>query len=295
MGSSFQRRRLRFTFRLASGSFLKEGDPDTYTIEGYRAEAEIMAPGGYEFSTCRLRIHGIEQFTMDRLTVINYQNLDFLRNSVMIEATDSDGQFSTIFLGEIYIAHPDYAGAPDVAFVVEARAGLIGALAPAAANSFPGAQKVSAIMSRLARELNVTLEDNGVTSTVTDMYLAGSPIQKVQKLAEAARIQFWYVPEQGVLAIAPMGVSRRGNTVSYNLSTGLVGWPTKTHVGVMYKALFNPQIFHGCPILLESDIPSCNGEWYVISMHHQLSSELPGGPWFTNFVATPQNTTILRR
>lgn len=295
MGTSFQRRRIRTTFRLAAGVFTQVGSPDTLILEGYRAQVEIDAPGGYEFATCRLRIYGVDRFDMDRLTVINYQNLDFLRNTMQIEATDDDGQFTTIFLGEIYIAQPDFSGMPDVAFVAEARSGLIGSLAPAAAASFPGAQKVSAIMSRLAKELGVTLEDNGVTSTVTDMYLSGSPLTKVQALADAARIQYWFLPEQGVLAIAPMGVARRSDVVNVDFNTGLVGFPTKTHVGIQYTALFNPAIYHGCRIFMESDVPSCNGEWYVISMSHRLDSELPGGAWFTHFIATPQNTTIRSR
>jgi len=295
MATSFQRRRLRVTFKLASGTFNEAGDPDTVVLEDFRTEVEIDAPGGYEFATCRLRIYGVERFTMDRLTVINYQNLDFLRNSMLIEATDDAGQFTSIFFGEIYAAQPDFTGAPDVPFVAEARSGLIGSLAPAAANSFPGAQRVSAIMSRLARELGVALEDNGVTSTVTDMYLAGSPLTKVQTLANAARIQFWYVPEQGVLAIAPPGVQRRGNRVTYNFNTGLVGYPTKTHTGIAFTALFNPAAFHGGPILMESDVSACNGEWYIVSMSHRLAANFPGGPWFTHFVATPQNTTIRSR
>jgi hypothetical protein len=295
MVSSFQRRRIRVTFQLAAGTFLREGDPDTVMLEDFRTSVDIDAPGGYEFSVCRVRMHGIEQQTMDRLSVINYQNLDFLRNSIRVEATDDEGEFSTIFLGEIYLAQPDYAGAPNVAFVVEARAGLIGSLAPTGATSFPGAQKVSLMMGQLAAELGLALENNGVESTLTDQYLSGTASQKIQRIADAARIQFWYVPEQGVLAIAPQGVARQGDPISYNFTNGLAGWPTKTHVGVMFTALFNPAIFHGSRILLESDVSACNGEWYIVSMSHRLDGGTPRGAWFTHFVATPQNTTILRR
>ena len=295
MGSSFQRRSLRITFKLATGSFTQTGSPDTLVLEGYRAQVEIDAPGGYEFSTCRLRVYGIDQFDMNRLTVINYQNLDFMRNSVQVEATDEDGQFTTVFLGEIYIAQPEYSGMPDVPFVAEARAGLIDSLTPKKYSSFPGAQSVSSIMSLLAKELNVALEDNGVTATVTDMYLTGAPLKKVQTLAEATRTQYWYLPEQGVLAIAPAGIARKSEAILYDSFTGLVGFPTKTHVGIAFSALFRPAVYHGCKIFMEQDVIACNGEWYIISMSHRLDSETPGGAWFTHFVATPENTTILAR
>ena len=295
MVSSFQRRRIRVTFQIATGTFLREGDPDTVVLEDYRTSVDIDAPGGYEFSVCRLRMYGIEQQTMDRLSIIGYFPLGYMANSLRVEATDNQGVFSTIWLGQIYSAQPDYTGAPDVAFVVEARAGLIGSLAPTGATSFPGAQKVSLMMGQLASELGLTLENNGVESTLTDQYLSGTASQKIQRIADAARIQFWYMPEQGVLAIAPQGVARQGDPISYNFTNGLVGWPTKTHVGVMFTALFNPAIFHGSRILLESDVSACNGEWYIVSMSHRLDGETPRGAWFTHFVATPQNTTILRR
>jgi hypothetical protein len=292
MGSSFQRRRIRLTFTLATGSFLKAGDPDTFVIEDYRTQVEVDAPGGYEFSTCRIRVYGIDLFTMGRLSVINYQNLDFMRNTVQIEATDNDGVFTVIFIGDTYIAQPDYTGMPDVPFVVEARSGLITTLSPTLTNTYPGAQRVSAIMLQLAKEMGLALEDNGVVSTVTDMYLVGSPLQKVQKLAYAARIQYWLLPEEGLLAIAPMGVARTSIPKLVDFNTGLVGYPTKTHVGIMYTALYDPSVLHGCKIFMEQDVGDCNGEWYVISMSHRLESETPGGAWFTHFVATPEATTI---
>lgn len=295
MVSSLQRRGIKASFQLAAGTFRREGDPDVVELEGFRCRVEIDAPGGYEFSTLRLYIYGVDQETMNRLTVINYQNLDFLRNTVRIEATDDAGEYATIFLGEIYVAQPDYTGAPDVPFIVEARAGLIGSLSSSAVRSYPGAQSVAVIMDELAKELNLTLENNGVDTVVTDQYLAGSPLYKVQKLADIARIQFWYVPEQGVLAIAPQGSARRGEALTYSDATGLIGWPTKTHVGVSFASTFNPAVFHGCRINMMSSVPSCNGEWYIVSMSHRLDSELPDGAWFTHSIATPERVTVLTR
>jgi hypothetical protein len=296
MASSFQSRKIRITFQLAAGTFNKDGNPDTVVFEDYRTRAEIHAPGGYEFSACRLRIYGIAKETMDRLTVINYTNLDFLRNVVTVEATDNNGQFAKIFVGEVYQATPDYLGAPEVAFMVEARAGLIGSLAPSVASSYPGARKVSEIMAIIAQELNLTLENNGVEATLTDQYLSGTPIQKLQRVAAAARIQYWYLPEEGVIAIAPMGAPRDTYPpVTYSIKTGLVSWPMKRHVGIAFTALFNPNTYHGCKILMESTIPSCSGNWYIVSMTHRLDGNVPGGAWFSDFVATPENAFILTR
>lgn len=296
MASSFLRRRIRVTFQLATGSFNKDGEPDTVVLEDFRCRVEISAQGGYDFAHCNARIYGIEKETMDRLTVINFTSFDFMRNVVTIEATDNEGQFVKIFTGDIYQSSPDYNAAPDVPFIVEARSGLIGSLAKSNARSFPGACKVKDIMKVLAAELNLELENNGVESTLTDQYLGGTALQKVQRVAVNANIQYWYLPEEGVLAIAPMGYPReKYPAIKVNASTGLVKWPVKRHVGIEFTALFSPQILHGGKILMESSVPNCNGEWYIVSMNHHLDSEMPGGAWFTDFVATPYNVFVLTR
>lgn len=288
MGSSFQRRNLRFTFQLATGTFIKEGSPDNLVIDGFRAQVEINAPGGFQYATCGVRIFGLERFVMERLTVINYQNLDYMRNTILIEATDDDGSFSGIFLGEIRTAQADYTGAPDVPLVIEAQSGIIGSLAPSVSTSYRGPQLVSTMMQKLAEELNVKLENNGVEFTVTDMVLVGSPLQKVQAIVDTTRIQYWYLPQEGVLAIAPRGVARNGEPEVFDFTNGVVGWPSKVHNGIIFSALFRPSVSHGRKITMESEVSSCNGEWYIISMTHRLDSETPGGAWFTHFTATPE-------
>lgn len=296
MAASFQRRRLRLTFQLVTGSFNKDGQPDTVVLEDFRCRVEITAPGGYEFAMCHARIFGIDKETMDRLTIINFMNVEVMRNALTIEATDNEGQFVKIFVGDIIQGTPDYNAAPDVPFVVEARSGLVSSLAPSTASSFPGVRKVSDIIETLADEVGLDIDDNGVTTTLTDQYLYGTAIQKIQRIALNANIQYWYLPEEGVLAIAPMGVARdKYPTVKYSVSTGLVKWPIKIKVGIEFTALFSPQVMHGCRITMESSVPVCNGDWYIVSMTHHLDSEMPGGAWFTNFTATPEGTFILGR
>lgn len=293
MASSFQRRRIRVTLQLATGAFEREGNPDTIVLEDFRTKVEIHAPGGAEFAVCRLRIMGLKKDVMDRMTFINYLNLDYWRNVLQVEATDENGLFVSIFLGEIMQSHPEYMGAPDVPFVVEAKSGLVGSLKPALSVSYPGARKVSEMMAVQAAELGLTLENNGVESTLTDQYLAGSPVYKIQRIAQDARIQFWFLQEQGILAIAPAGKPREEiPPIKYSMETGLVGWPTRLHNGVAFTALFRTQAAHGCKITIESSVPICNGEWYVISMSHRLDAETPGGAWFTDFVAAPVNVVI---
>lgn len=295
MAATLQSRQLKLTIKLAAGSFNKDGDPDTVTFgAGYRIVCDIDAPGGEEYAVARISLFGASQDAMNRLTVINWQNLDFLRNVITIEATDSSGNFSAIFQGEIYEAQPDYDGAPDVPLVMEARSGLIASLTPAQAQAFAGTQPVATIMGVLAKELGATLENNGVTGSITDEYLPGSPLQKVRKLARHAGIQAWYMPESGLLSIAPMGSPRTGNAVTVDAAHGLVGWPKRMHVGVNFTRLFDPNMAHGMKIKIASTVEPCNGEWYIIGMSHRLAANMPGGPWFTHFTSAGYKVVVLQ-
>lgn len=295
MATSFQRRRLRFVIQLAEGTFDKEGEPDTVTIEDFRSHVEVQAMGGFMFAACKATIYGISKETMDRLTFINLLSLDFRRNTIRVEATDDNGEFSVIFFGEILQSSPNYQSMPSVPLVIEARSGVIGSLRPTNPDTFPGPQKVVNIMTRLAGELDLKLENNGVETILTDMALTGTTTEKVRAVQEAADIQVWTLFDEGILAIAPAGKSRGSEPIVYSAAKGMVRSPTRLHNGVIWQALFNPATRHGCKVTIESDVPLANGEWYVISMTHVLSCNEPGGPWFTDFAASPQGMYIANR
>lgn len=292
MATSFQRRRLRFVIQLAEGTFNKEGNPDTITLEDFRSHVEIQAMGGFMFAACKATIYGIAKETMDRLTFINLLSLDFRRNTVRVEAADDNGEFSVIFFGEILQSSPNYDSAPSVPLVLEARSGVIGSLRPTNPDTFPGPQRVDVMLTRVAMELGLKLENNGVDTILTDMVLTGSANEKVRAIQEAADIQVWNLYEEGVLAIAPLGKPRISEPILYSALTGMIRYPTRLHNGVIWQALFNPATRHGCKVEIESDVPLANGEWYVISMTHVLSCNEPGGPWFTDFAASPQGMYI---
>lgn len=292
MATSFQRRRLRFVIQLAEGTFNKEGDPDTIELEDFRSHVEVQMLGGFMFASCKATIYGISKETMDRLTFINLLSLDFKRNTIRVEATDENGDFSLLFMGEIIESAPSYDNMPQVPLVIQARSGVIGSLNPVNPDTYPGPQRVDVILTRIAMELGLKLENNGVDTILTDMVLTGTTTDKLRAVQEAADIQVWTDFAEGTLSIAPPGVSRKSEPVLYSAQTGMIGYPTRLHRGVLWRALFNPSTRHGCKVEIESDVPLANGEWYVISMTHVLSCNEPGGPWFTDFAASPQGMYI---
>lgn len=290
MGFSFQQRRLRFTFHLATAVFDKEGDPDKVEIVDFRSQAEIQNTGGFDFANCRGKIFGIDQETMDRLTLI-YDGVTPGLNSnvVIVEATDDDGAFSTVFRGEILHCAPAYNNAPNVPLEFSARAGIIGSLAPTYARSFPGPRLVSDMISGLATELGYAFENNGVQTVLIDQTLAGTPMEMLQSLKEAANLEMHIDTAENVLSIAPFGMPRESDPIKISKETGLVGWPEKFAYYIEFQTLFNPDVHIGCKIEMESDYPICNGEWFINRSTFNLSCNMPGGPWFTEYAASKAN------
>lgn len=287
--ASFVQHRLTLIFKLAAGTFNGQGDSDTVRVEGMRVICDIDAPGGMELSTARIQVFGLSKAITDRLTVLAWQSMSgaLMRNEVTVEADDV-----VIFTGDVVNAMSDYQTAPEVPFNIFVQAGHIGQLQPGQAESYPGPVKASVIFNSIAQQLGVSLENNGVDSVVTDMYLPGTPMQKLRQLAKTAGVSFYYLPP--VLAICPEGKARTGfDSVLINTESGMVGWPTIDRWGVTVTTLYNPAIQHGGRIKIESQFPQANGEWFVQVMSHRLESEIPGGVWFTRILATEQRYSIV--
>jgi hypothetical protein len=265
---------------MRTGSFSKSGDPDTVVYDGFRSSVQINAPGGSQYATARMSIKGLSQDVMNRLTLINYVNIELQRNEVLVEATGPDGEFNTLFRGTIGSAMADYNGAPDVAFVVEAYQSLFEATSTTAPTSWPGAQSVAAIATALAKGIGYPLENNGVTSSVTDAYLSGSPVDQIRRLCDMARCQMWIEAAEGVIAIAPLGQPRKTDALTISASTGMVGWPTPTHLGVDFVCLYDPAIYRGRELNIDTTVTPCAGKFFVRSVTISLDCETPGGAWF---------------
>lgn len=81
------------------------------------------------------------------------------------------------------------------------------------------------------------------------------------------------------------GQTNTGKTLLINDTTGMIGVPTPTSVGIDVKILLNPTIKTGDIIYLESKrIPMCNGIYRVVQITH--TGELRGKNWYSSLHCT---------
>lgn len=255
------------------------GDAQTITLDGRRASVVIENAGGMCMGTLNARIYGVRQEDMNSVTTLQWQQQELTRNSIKVTAIDGDIE-TLVFSGNIVQAWADYSGMPDVFLHIEAQSCYMGLLEPAEVKSFDGETDVAQVMSRIAKELNLSFENNGVNVKLYDGYYANTPVEQAREIAETANIDLYIDTE--VLAITPRAQARRGEIPVFSRDSGMVGYPTFDGIGVLVNIYFSPSVKFGGKIKIESDIPRASGEWIVSGCTHILESENPGGPWQSN-------------
>jgi hypothetical protein len=270
---------LDVTITLGSGEFGEELG-DTVTLSGFRMTADCTLPGGDSMGRCQLRIYGLREDVMNKLTTIGAVNTAIkAKNTVSLSAGDVDSGMGEVFIGTILDAWADYSGAPDVGFNIVAFSGAIAAVKPVAATSYKGVTDVGQIMSDIAGEMDVEFINNGVDVKLLNPYLPGTALSKIRTVAQAANIN--WVIDRNKLFIWPVTGVRQGGLPLISPETGMVGYPALSSKGMTVKMIYNPAVVIGGDVEVQSAIPMACGIWRVFSLTHNLSSQMVGGPWFT--------------
>ncbi len=274
---SFTRKRLDVQFNLANGNF--GGGGNTYTASGLRIQAQVNATGGVAYSSMECAIFGLPLSVMNQLSTVGKQLNAQYQNNVALMAGEEGGQMSVVFQGSVFNAYVDAQSMPAVSFRVTGMPGLYEAVKPATPLSVQGTADAATLMRQLAGTMGLEIEDNGVNVKLANPYYAGSPWGQAEAIARAGNFDLIY--EANKMVISPRGKPRQGGSPVISRETGLVGYPMFNQNVVIVRTLFNPAIRQLARVTVESDLTPANGEWQVMSVHHELESETPNGKWFS--------------
>jgi hypothetical protein len=284
---SLSRRRIDVTFRLGKGSFGTDGS-NTVKITGKRISATISQGDGRVFSSLSLRISGLPIEILNQLTTLQMLQINEVRhNTITVEAGTGDGQMTVVFDGTIANAWAQM-DPPDAVLTVDAFEGLFNAMRPIPATSYNGYVDAGTVVSGLAHQMNMGFENGGVTAQLHCPYYPGTGMDQVQQCADAAPFNWGLYGN--VIAIWPKGGSRLGQHVLISPDTGMIGYPTWTSAGIIFRTMFNPSIAlvtPGLSVEVDTQMTPAKGKWTVFKVSHDLESETPGGQWFTMMEAVP--------
>jgi Baseplate hub gp41 len=295
----FTKRVISLTFQLnsttgASNTSFENG-ANTLTVTGLRTYVQIqnatLQRSGGVTGTLYLRVQGL---TLDHINALTVAGTTYLQqnNTVKVEAGDIDGTLTTVFVGKINYAYPDFSAMPDVAFVVQAASTGELQLKPTTPVSFPGPVSVTQALTQILQPAGITLQNNGGNATLASPYFPGTVWQQVQRIVKHANANAWFDPIKNVLIIWPTnGSTASGATVLISPQTGMIGYPAFQKNQIVVRTIFAPNTLVGPSqtIQVKSQLKAANGMWNAYTVVFNLSSETPGGPWEMVITAYPLN------
>lgn len=287
---AFAEKQIRLTFQLGTGNFGETGS-NQVVVTNLRTSVKINVAGGPALSEAQIRVFGLTPTVYNALTSI-YPIVGVLqRNVVIVEASDGNGGYATVFTGQILIAHIDLNAQPEIVMDIVAQSALLQGLQNIPPTNYPGSIPVTTALQSLATTMGLNFEPNDVDVVLSKPSLNGSARQQAWSLVQAADIQ-WNGCADGVMAIWKKG-SFRGSqknipTISYK--TNMIGYPSYSNIGISVRCYYNPNITYYGLINLESSlqVKNLNGQWIVYGLVHTLESQLPNGQWMSEIQAQSQ-------
>ncbi|CAB3715270.1 hypothetical protein CEY09_30880 [Achromobacter marplatensis] len=279
---TFIKRSIDVTISLGEGQFGDTKGPDV-TLSGYRVSAAVVAYNGDVQSQLQLRIFGLSQDMMNKLTAIGpVMTQRRGKNRIRVEVGDERNTLSTVYEGDIDQAWADYNQAPEVVFNVVALSAAGKAVKPVPPRSYRGATSVAVVCRDIAASMELAFQGNGVNVFLSDPYFPGTDLDQLRACTRAARIS--YTIERGILAIWPVNGSREGPAIQVSPELNLIGYPTFTGNGIACNLLYTPDVGMGRVVQVTTSIEAAHGEWSIVGVVHQLECEIPNGLWLTQIL-----------
>jgi hypothetical protein len=232
----------------------------------------------------QLRIFGMTPEEMNDLSTTGLLPGMYQNNVVQVFAGDDNGTpLNQVYSGTITAAYADMMNAPEVSFVIVGMAGVTENLLVVQDSSYPGSVDAADIIKNLTGQMGLTFDNSGNASQILrDQTLIGTARQQAYDCARNAgfEILIW----NGTLSIWKKNGKRIAPVPTLGADNGMVGYPSYSGVGLVVTALYSPDFVFGAEVEIKSDLKIANGIWQTKTMTHEISANLPNGPWFTQLL-----------
>jgi hypothetical protein len=249
-------------------------------------QSDALGGGGIAYQNLTMKVWGMRDADMNFYGYNPYEAMvgtlptrPRWRSQVLVG--DENNRPSLFFDGCIISASANYGAMPEVTFDVLATSDNALNLKLTPARTYAGRIPASQMIDDLAREIGMASQNHGLNTILTNQVLNGSLGDRIKLLAQAAQAKI--VVGNGRIDYWPLNTGPSGDRVIHQISpeTGLVSYPAFSTNGITVKVVANPQILIGHAVKLKSAIKKAAGFWTVSRVHHELSTYIPNGPWFT--------------
>jgi hypothetical protein len=293
--TAYSTRALTITFRLGTGQFGDTGS-NTITISGLRIIAHIeQTISPVMQSSIAAKIYGL---TLDQMNSLSRAGLMWTArfNQMLLQAGDSVSGMTTVYNGLIFQACPKLSNSADSHFFIQGIPGSIAQLKPVAPTSYPGGVSAASAIQSMATTAGFNFVNNGVGAVLNSPYFPGTAWQQIQSAVKAANCFAYYNDATNTLTIFPKPPTAMPNNTAPVLispQTGMIGYPEFQQNYITVTTLFSPQIVAtpGSGVIVQSQLKAANNAKLVVTkVVHDLSSQMPGGPWQTTISGFPPSS-----
>lgn len=297
---SFTKRHLQYVIRLGSGEFnLSASDTfdngsTTLDIQGIRSVASIQtSQGGLSPFVGRglFQLFGMKPADMAKISTLGLDISRINKNAVQVFAYDEGNPSgrAQVFAGTIMQARLNYNAMPDVTLELDCYGAGDQQTQSIPATSVRGAGDVATMLQGICAACNppVTFINHGVTAKLMNPAYAGSAENQIRSICMDAGIS--YTLQGGICVIWNSDQNIDGIVVDTSSETGMVGYPEYSMMGFDVTMEFNPEVQVGRQLNIQPSIspdalpvPGIPGKYFIRIVEHELSSEMPDGPWFTH-------------
>ena len=300
---SFVKRKIKIQMVLNGDTF--DNGANTITLEGMRTRISVVSTvGGVTpaMSKMELQVWGMKPSDLARISTLGMKMLENNPTLISVKAGDDKGGMSLVFLGAIAFANIDYNAMPDVCLEIQANTTYNYQIQPMAGTSYPGRVSASTLLKAICAACKPPLnfaDPKGFDGQLSNHAVAGSPFWQIADICGAAGCN-WTI-SNGTLTIWPTNTFIDDSPILVSSGRGLVGYPCYSNGGIDVVMEYNPSVMLGRKIQIQTDMPQptakrlsevnkqsptplvsgSNGTFGISMVSHDLSSELPGGPWFT--------------
>ncbi len=248
-------------------------------IEDFASITEISCDGLPSLNSAVIRIYGLANDIMNKLSFIKYKGRNEVSNYTINCYYRNNN--SLIFSGDIINSYPDYSKVPDVSFYISAITNYRQIVNPTKPTSIKGEQNITNIVNTIAKDMNVnyTVINNGVNISDANIYLEGSNIQKLIKLSQDYDFDIIINNNSIVITDYDNVINNKNDVVILDCAKGdnVIGYIQLTQDGVQLEIYFEPRIQLGCQIrIVNSYNTIANGDYKVTRLQHILYSKIEG-------------------
>jgi len=299
---SFTKRHLQYIIKLNDGSFVLPGkSQDTFdngatvlNLDGFRSVASIQTvQGGLSPFVGRalIQLWGMKPADMAKLSTLGLDIARINKNALWVFAYD-DGNFANatqVFAGTIQSARLNYNAMPDVSLEMDCYGAGDQQTQAVPGTSVQGDGDVATMLQGICAACDpaVTFVNKGVSKKLSNPAYAGSPEQQIRSICLDTGTA--YTLQGGTLTVWNGDQNVDGVYVDAGPGTGMVGYPEYSLMGFDVTMEFNPDVQVGRQLNLKASsqpnaipVPGIPGQYFIRMVEHELSSEMPDGPWFTH-------------